>query len=977
MAKSLSVKYRPEEFNEVVSQKYIIEILQKQLETNKLKHSYLFAGPSGCVDRDTEYFNGKEWKKISDYVEGDLVLVYEPSTRTATLKHPLSYIKEPCDKFYKFKTKYGIDMLLSYDHTLVYETSKGHIHTKNCEEIVDKQNNNVSGFHGKFLTTFNYSGNGIELNDNAIKLMCAVICDGSFRKGSNSKICCINLKKERKIKELHKILIDIGLPFRMREMKNGYTRFFFEAPRKEKEFTSYWYNCNNHQLKIICDNILKWDGHISSNRMAFCQKSKKTIDFIQFAFASCGYRSSISINKRTNRTKIVNNKTYYYPEEICYTLFITKRNKITLGKTKITEEPSIDNYKYCFTTSTGMWVMRRNGKIVVTHNCGKTTLARIFASKINKGKGAPIEIDAASHNSVDDVRDIIEGAKLRSIDSEYKIYVIDECVTGDTEILTNNGFKRFDQLNKTELVAQYNNGQIEFVKPLEYIEKDYSGDMYELTIGNKGSFYMTPNHVQPLFYEKSKLIKEKYIKDLKPCQTNRFIMSGDGTGQLLTLSTIDRLAIALQADGTLQQSWKSHNYWTITLKKERKIKRLIELLEKSGLKYKEIKCSRIGYKRFAISTPASITKLFKTHFDLTSMNKSFAEEFIEELMLWDGYRKNNSKYYYYSSICKENVDFAQSVGILGGFKSRIGIQEDNRKETYNNSYRLYLQRSYISTPNSYVKKTKIQYSGKIYCVKVPSHNIIIRRDNIEIITGNCHSITTQGWQAFLKTIEEPPEKTIFMFCTTNPEKVPITIQNRVMRFNLTKIPTLEIKNRLQYICQQENIIDNENCCDYIAKLANGGMRDAIAYLEKVADYSKTFTIEDTLNILGSYSYREFLELTNSLIDTNQEKVMLILDKLDNSGRDLKNFVDEYLKLVLNLNKFVLFKDISMTIFPVSLEEQVKYTVSFDRNIEAFNIIVNELLNLKNIIRYDDNYTLTIKAYFIKLTGDISKLWQTL
>lgn len=246
-----------------------------------------------------------------------------------------------------------------------------------------------------------------------------------------------------------------------------------------------------------------------------------------------------------------------------------------------------------------------------------------------------------------------------------------------------------------------------------------------------------------------------------------------------------------------------------------------------------------------------------------------------------------------------------------------------------------------------------------------------------IVCDEAHAITAQGWQAFLKTLEEPPAKTIFMFCTTNPEKIPLTIQNRVMRFNLTKIPTLEIKNRLQYICQQENIIDNENCCDYIAKLANGGMRDAIAYLEKVSDYSKTLTIENTLNILGSYSYEDFLELTNSLIDTNQEKVVFILDRLDSSGRDLKNFIDEYLKLVLNLNKYILFKDISMTTFPISLEEKVKYTISFDKNIDAFNIIIDTLLELKQIIRYDENYNLTIKGYFIKLLEKIKTLWKTL
>ena len=64
------------------------------------------------------------------------------------------------------------------------------------------------------------------------------------------------------------------------------------------------------------------------------------------------------------------------------------------------------------------------------------------------------------------------------------------------------------------------------------------------------------------------------------------------------------------------------------------------------------------------------------------------------------------------------------------------------------------------------------------------------------IVDECHAISSQGWQAFLKCIEEPPKYTIFMFCTTNPEKVPETIQNRLIRFNISKVRTDLIKQRL-------------------------------------------------------------------------------------------------------------------------------------------------------------------------------------
>jgi DNA polymerase-3 subunit gamma/tau len=71
-----------------------------------------------------------------------------------------------------------------------------------------------------------------------------------------------------------------------------------------------------------------------------------------------------------------------------------------------------------------------------------------------------------------------------------------------------------------------------------------------------------------------------------------------------------------------------------------------------------------------------------------------------------------------------------------------------------------------------------------------------------ILIDECHAISTAGWQVFLKCLEECPEYTIFMFCTTEPNKIPVTIQNRMQRFNIAKISAQEIKDRLFYVCQQ-------------------------------------------------------------------------------------------------------------------------------------------------------------------------------
>lgn len=239
------------------------------------------------------------------------------------------------------------------------------------------------------------------------------------------------------------------------------------------------------------------------------------------------------------------------------------------------------------------------------------------------------------------------------------------------------------------------------------------------------------------------------------------------------------------------------------------------------------------------------------------------------------------------------------------------------------------------------------------------------------IVDECHALSNAAWQAFLKTIEEPPEKTIFMFCTTNPEKIPGTIQNRVMKFNLSKVPTKEIKNRLLFICKSEGFKDYEESCDYIAKISDGGVRDAIASLDKVADYSDSITIENTLNILGNYSYKDFLTLTNALIDSmcdinNEKTVLNILETIDNSGKNMKNFVDQYINFILDLLKYALFKDMNSTKLPLSLEDNVKYAISFDGNINIFNKMIDSLLTLKNNIRYDNNPAISIKATFLKI-----------
>lgn len=236
------------------------------------------------------------------------------------------------------------------------------------------------------------------------------------------------------------------------------------------------------------------------------------------------------------------------------------------------------------------------------------------------------------------------------------------------------------------------------------------------------------------------------------------------------------------------------------------------------------------------------------------------------------------------------------------------------------------------------------------------------------IIDECHAITSQGWQAFLKGIEEPPAYTIFMFCTTEPNKIPPTILNRVQRYNITKIQTNLIKNRLMYICQKEGFTNYEETCDLISKNVQGCMRDAITYLDKCSDYSTDLSLTNAKYVLNNFSYEAMFNLTWALQEKNEGNILRIIDQLSDTGTNLKAFIDTYLEFIINLNKFNIFKDINITTIPAYLAAKdnpvVQNTVSIKDSKVWFNSLIELLLQIKLQIRYDNSYKITIEAFLL-------------
>jgi DNA polymerase-3 subunit gamma/tau len=237
------------------------------------------------------------------------------------------------------------------------------------------------------------------------------------------------------------------------------------------------------------------------------------------------------------------------------------------------------------------------------------------------------------------------------------------------------------------------------------------------------------------------------------------------------------------------------------------------------------------------------------------------------------------------------------------------------------------------------------------------------------IIDECHSITTQGWQAFLKGIEEPSPYTIFMFCTTEPNKLPVAILNRVQRYNITKIDASIIKQRLTYICQSEGFTNYEGLCDLLSKTSHGCMRDAVMKLDQCADLSTDLSLDIVKPVIGVLSYEAMFNLTWALQDKDEARVLGVINTLYNSGKELKNFIEVYLEFVLDLVKFNLIRDINCTSIPSYLASEtnpvVQQTIDFPEIKSWLNDLTDLLLKIKLETKYDSFYKSTIEAFLIR------------
>lgn len=623
--------------------------------------------------------------------------------------------------------------------------------------------------------------------------------------------------------------------------------------------------------------------------------------------------------------------------------------------------------------------------------CGKTTAARIFANDINAGQGSPIEVDAASNNGVDNVRDIIDGARRKPLDCDYKTYIIDECFHKDTLVDTPTGKRRICSIKPGDKV--YNMTGVATVSNV-FKNRVFTNRLCCVTI-NGEQILTTVDH---LFFTNDGWVSAKdlvegdtvYVhsnlselrKGISEESKRRKIMQS-GMCKSIESSNSDKVG-----DSKLCDMWEGISMQA-TSRETDLFKGLQKYIDISNREGKEVlrPCSseNEGEQSFESTGCASQdSRDSKEEWDFTHLDGCSWREWSLyeasdsfERVIGYGVDTRVRDTHPLSAECSPLSYELQSrprltyfkTGDRGGWcRPQYEVATVIRRKENEVSEQFRVDRVEIYQPGNNDRLFECYFSNselreetvEMYDLEVKGHPSYFAGG---VLVHNCHMLSIGAWNAMLKLLEEPPATAIFIMCTTDPNKIPNTILSRVQRYNFSKISLDSIINRLRYIvaCENNEILKSggpdgayeveEEAIQYIAKLADGGMRDAITMLDKCLSLTDTVTVKDTVRALGTVDYSTHFDLLFQMECGNKGQAVKLIEDVYNSGKDLKQFIKQFQYFVLDVCKFCTFHDFKYVNIP-ALPEYKQKLEDDDRDMAL--AVLEWVRELNSSLRWESN-----------------------
>ena len=238
------------------------------------------------------------------------------------------------------------------------------------------------------------------------------------------------------------------------------------------------------------------------------------------------------------------------------------------------------------------------------------------------------------------------------------------------------------------------------------------------------------------------------------------------------------------------------------------------------------------------------------------------------------------------------------------------------------------------------------------------------------IIDEVHMLTTEAFNALLKTLEEPPSHVIFIFATTNPHKIPSTILSRCQWFNFRRISLEDIVAKLKMIAKDEELNINDKTLNMIARNSTGSMRDAESVLDQIIAYcGKEITSQSVREVLGIIEEEVFFELIEAIIKNDTLKGIEIINRTSDLGGDASQFIKNLMEYVHNLSLAKVCQKDILNLQGIFIEDRGRLleqskTIKLEK---LFNI-VDYLAEVERKMRYTRHPWILLEMLVIKFTA---------
>lgn len=246
------------------------------------------------------------------------------------------------------------------------------------------------------------------------------------------------------------------------------------------------------------------------------------------------------------------------------------------------------------------------------------------------------------------------------------------------------------------------------------------------------------------------------------------------------------------------------------------------------------------------------------------------------------------------------------------------------------------------------------------------------------IIDEVHMLSIGAFNALLKTLEEPPEYVIFILATTEVHKIPITILSRCQRYDFHRITADTIKKQLSDLMQCEGVEVEEKALEYIARMADGSMRDALSLLDQcIAFYlGKKLTYDNVLEVLGTVDIQVYSDLLDYILASNVTEVMNLLEDVTGQGREWSQFITDFLWYLRNLllvgKGTAASEALEVSTDQLKLLQEKAETVD-ENTLVRYIRILSELLN---DLRYATSKRVLVEVEMMKLCRPQMEMDQT-